>query len=82
MWIAAMPATMALRLFTIVTILIIAAIFGPVLAPYDPVAMDFGARFASPSLNNAPLKILRQQCIETTFGELLQLDVAHLSFYI
>lgn len=35
--------------FFIVLILILAAIFGQYLAPYDPIAMDFDARFAPPS---------------------------------
>jgi peptide/nickel transport system permease protein len=34
---------------TIVLVLAVAAVVGPVLAPYDPVAMDFTARFAPPS---------------------------------
>lgn len=36
----------------IVTILIIAGLFGPQLAPSDPVAMNFDARFAPPSLEH------------------------------
>lgn len=34
----------------IVTILILSALLGPSLAPYDPNGMDFSARFASPSI--------------------------------
>ncbi len=33
----------------LVSVLILAAIVGPILAPYDPNAMDFAARFAPPS---------------------------------
>lgn len=34
----------------IISILVIMALLGPVLAPYDPVGMDFEARFAEPSI--------------------------------
>ncbi len=34
----------------IILVLGLVALFGPWLAPYDPVGMDFGARFAPPSL--------------------------------
>ena len=33
----------------IVLLLLVAGLFGGMIAPYDPVAMDFGARFAPPS---------------------------------
>ncbi len=36
--------------FTIVVILIITAIFGPYLAPYDPNTIDFTVRFSEPTL--------------------------------
>ncbi|HEX6302588.1 MAG TPA: ABC transporter permease [Anaerolineales bacterium] len=36
----------------IVSALVFVAIFGPLLAPYDPNAIDFSNRFASPSLAN------------------------------
>lgn len=38
--------------FGIILLLAITAIFGRVLAPYDPVGMNFGARFAPPSLTH------------------------------
>lgn len=34
----------------LVALLVFAALFGRAVAPYDPLAMDFGARFAPPSL--------------------------------
>ncbi len=36
----------------LVLLLVISAVFGPLLAPMDPNAMDFGARFASPSFQH------------------------------
>ena len=36
----------------LVTILILTAIFGPLLAPYDPNAIDMANRFAPPSLEH------------------------------
>ena len=36
----------------IVLLLILTGLFGPILAPYDPNEMDFGVRFAPPSLSH------------------------------
>ncbi|MEO1441940.1 MAG: ABC transporter permease, partial [Chloroflexota bacterium] len=36
----------------LVTLLIVAALFGPLLAPYDPTEMDFAETFAPPSLEH------------------------------